>query len=146
MSSRNAIWLSSTNSISSPASLKSVWAASSVIAREPVIAVARHGGGRDRQQRAADAIAAGVHLAVWHHLIDRVERRHDAGGAIAIERKVAIGGGRIAPGHHEHGETALDQIAHQRIVRAQVEHVIFHDPCRHDQHRLGDTSLVVGLY
>ena len=50
------------NSISSPASVKSVCAASSVSDFEPLVAVARHGRGGDRQQRAAEAIADGVNL------------------------------------------------------------------------------------
>ena len=62
MSSRKASWLSLMNSVSSPASVKSVCAASSVTDCEPLVAVARHGGGRDREQRSAEAVADRVDL------------------------------------------------------------------------------------
>ncbi len=39
----------------------------------------------------------------------------------------------------------LDEITDERVLRPQVEHVIFHDPCRHDQERLGDHGLGRGL-
>ena len=65
-------------SVSSPASVKSVCAASSVMRLQALIAVAGHGGGGDREQRAAEAIADGMHLLVRHDGGDRIERRHDA--------------------------------------------------------------------
>ena len=84
---------------------------------EPVVIVARHGRGGDGEQRAADAIAGGMHLAVRHDGVDRVERRHHAFGAIGVEGDVAVLGGGIAPRHHEDGEAALDEIAHERVMR-----------------------------
>ena len=61
---------------------------------EPVVVVARHGRRRDGEQRAADAIAAGMNLAVGHDGIDGIERRHHAFGAIGVEGDVAVFGGR----------------------------------------------------
>ena len=108
---------------------------------EPVIVFARHGRRGDGEQRAADAIADSVDLLGGQDGIDGIERRHDAFSAIGVEGDVAVLRRRVPPGHHEHGEAALDQIAHQRIVRGQIEHVIFHDPGRDDQHRLGHDAL-----
>src|SRR5215472_7369223 len=49
----------------------------------------------------------------------------------------AIGGIGILPGDHEHGVPLLDEEAHQRISRREVENVVLHDPCWGDQDRLG---------
>ena len=68
---------------------------------------------------------------------DRIERSHRAEPAIIVQVKVAIGAVGIVPRDHEHGETLTGQPAHQRIVRAEIEDVVFHDPRRHDQHWLG---------
>ena len=39
----------------------------------------------------------------------------------------------------------IDQVTDQRVVGRQVQHVVLHDPGRHDQHRLG-TDLVGRRY
>ena len=62
MSSRKASWLSSMKSMSSPASVKSVCAAKQGDRGKPLVAVARHRRGGDREQRAAEAVADGVDL------------------------------------------------------------------------------------
>ncbi len=104
---------------------------------QPFIAVARHRCRGNRQQRAAQAIAGRVHLAVGHDRRHRVERRHDAELQIIVHGQIAVFRFRILPRDHEHREALVDQIAHQRVVRRQVEDVIFHDPGRHDQQRFG---------
>jgi hypothetical protein len=71
-------------------------------------------------------------LEVRHDRRDGIERRHDALRAIVIESDVVVGGCGVAPGHHEHREAAFDEIPHERIVWAQIEDAIFHDPGRHD--------------
>ena len=44
---------------------------------------------------------------------------------------------RVLPGDREDRVPCRHEIAHQRVLGRQVENVIFHDPGRHDQHRLG---------
>ena len=56
--------------------------------------------------------------------------------AIVVERDVAHLRAGIAPGDREHRVALTDQLADQRILRRQVQDVVFHDPGRHDQHRL----------
>ncbi len=65
-----------------------------------------------------------------------VERRHDAGVAIVLEAEFAIICARIAPGDHEDGEALRDEIADERILRRQIENIIFHDPSRNEKDRL----------
>ena len=43
---------------------------------KPLIAVARHRGGRDRQQRAAQAIGGRVHFAIGQHRVHGSKRAH----------------------------------------------------------------------
>src|SRR4029077_11014386 len=38
---------------------------------------------------------------------------------------------------HENCESLLGEVLHQRILRREIEDVIFHDPSRNDEHRLG---------
>ena len=69
--------------------------------------------------------------------LDGVERGHDAERAIVVHAEVAILRAGVLPRDHEHREALLGQIFHQRILRRQIEDVVFHDPGRHDQDRLG---------
>ena len=62
-SRRAAICSSSTNTLRSPAWVKSTCVVKKVARRDAVVALRRHVGERDREQRAADAIADGVDLA-----------------------------------------------------------------------------------
>ncbi len=55
---------SSTNTFRSPAWVKSTWAANKRRRRDPRVVLRRHIGERDRQQRAADAIADRVDLVL----------------------------------------------------------------------------------
>ncbi len=72
---------------------------------------------------------------------DGLQRGHDAGTPVIVQGKLAIFGGRIAPGDAEDGVALSDQIADERILRRQIEDVVLHDPGRHDQHRLGHDRL-----
>ena len=103
----------------SPASAKSVWAASRVRLAMRSSLVARHRRRRDRQDRAAEAIAAGMDLPVRHDRRDRVERGHHALPAIVVEAHVAVARVRVLPRHHEHGVAALDEPAHRASSAAR---------------------------
>ena len=109
--------------------------------RQSVVAVARHGGCGDGEDRAAQAIAAGVNLCAWGGGCNRVERRQNAEAAIIVEPEIAILRIRIAPGNHVDGEAALHEPADERVLRRQVQNVVFHDPGRRDQDRLGEDVL-----
>ena len=104
--------------------------------KAPVV-VAGHGCRHDRQQRAAKAIAAAMHPGRPGDRRHRCHRRQHAVAPIAVHPDVAIFGAGIAPRNCEHGEPCRDELADQRIVRRQVEHIIFHDPGGHEQHRFG---------
>jgi len=60
---------------------------------------------------------------------------------LIVHDEIAILGGRIAPGYAEDGMALSDEVADQRILRRQVEDVVFHNPGRDDQHRLGQHRL-----
>ena len=105
-------------------------------ARKPFIAVARHCSGGDGEQRAAQAVAGGVDLRAAADRGRRLDRRHRR-AAIVVEPGVAQVRSGIAPGHAEDAVPLFDEVADQRIVRRKVENIVFHDPRRHDQHRLG---------
>ena len=104
---------------------------------QPVIAIARHAGRRDRKHRAAQTIAVGMHLAPRNDRVDRLQRCHDATLAVILKRQVGLIGCRVAPGDAENRETLRDQMADQRILGREVKDVVFHDPGGHDQHRFG---------
>ncbi len=57
--------------------------------------------------------------------------------AIIVKGDLAVGGIGVAPRDHEHGEAFAREIFHQRVVGRQIEDIVFHDPGRHDQNRLG---------
>src|SRR6516162_11047818 len=76
-----------------------------------------------------------MHFLVRDDGGDRIERSHNAEHAIVIEPKIAILRAGILPGYHEDREALLRQVADQRVLRRQIENVIFHDPGRYDQHR-----------
>jgi hypothetical protein len=68
---------------------------------------------------------------------DSVERRHHTERAIILHAEIAIFRRRVLPGHHEDRVALLGEVFDKRIVRREVQDVVFHDPRRHDQHRLG---------
>ena len=110
------------------------------------VPVAGHRSGSDREHGAADAIAHRMNLAFRHDCRHRVERRHDAQLPVIFHRETAILGPRILPRDHEHGVALLGQVFDQRVMRAQVEDVVLHDPRGHDQHRFGMNLFVAGAY
>ena len=78
-----------------------------------------------------------MHLLSRHDRAHRIERGHDARAAIILERRLAHLGSGIAPRDREDGEPLADQMIDERVLGPQVEDVVFHDPGRHDQDRLG---------
>ncbi|MNK67103.1 hypothetical protein D3C87_864350 [compost metagenome] len=97
------------------------------------IAVARHRRGGDRQQGAAQAVAGRVHLRRARDADNGVERVHHAQLAVVFQRQLAVFFRGVFPGNHEHRVALAHQIAHQRIVRRQVEDIELHDPRGHEQ-------------
>ena len=84
--------------------------------RQPLVAVARHGGRRDRQDRAAEAVAAGMDAAAGKEAADLVQRRHHALGPIIVKCEIAVIRRRVAPADHEHHVAAPEQEFHQRVL------------------------------
>ena len=101
------------------------------------IGLARQIGRGDRQQRTAKAIADGVDFTVQNNRLDNLDRIEHANSQVILHAQIAVFRTGVVPRNHEHRMTAVDQVTHQRVVRRQIEYVIFHDPRRHDQHRLG---------
>src|SRR3546814_8785698 len=65
---------------------------------------------------------------------DGIQRRHHAEPAVIVEADIAVVVIGILPRDHEDGMAAIDQIFHQRVLRRQVEDVVFHDPGRSEEH------------
>ena len=90
---------------------------------------------RGGEQRAADAIAGGVHLHLAGDLFDHVHRGerallHVVGEGLLAERLVGID-----PRNHEHGDALVDAPLDVRLLRTEIENVKLVDPRRHDQQR-----------
>ena len=66
-------------------------------ARQPVIPIARHRGGGDRQKRAAQAIPVGMNLPLRTDLADHVKRSHDAADAVILKAQIGLLGSGVAP-------------------------------------------------
>ncbi len=81
--------------------------------------------------------ATGVDLLLGHDLANRVQRGHHPLAAVIIHAKVAMFFGRVDPTDAEDGKALVHQIANHRVMRAEVQDIIFHDPGGHDQDRLG---------
>ena len=102
---------------------------------------APQGGGRNRQEGTAQAIAHGVDAG---RAGARLHRRHGlqhAGAQVVLHLQVAVGGVRVAPRDDEHRMALADQVAHHRVLRRQIQDVVLHDARGHDQHRLGQHLL-----
>jgi hypothetical protein len=121
-------WLGLMNTDSSPGSLKSVCAASSV---------ALASGPSPSAAKAADAIAHRVNFPGRHDGRYGPHAVADSEAQIVVHAEAAIGRRGILPGNHEHAVSAPDQIIDHRVGRRQVEHVVLHDPRRDDEHGLG---------
>ena len=105
-------------------------------ALEARVAVARHRGRRDGEQCATEAIARGMDAAFRDQLPKprRAPPSHRAGDSPPCQGRRPAS--RILPGNHEHRIALRDEIADKRVLRRQIEDIIFHDPGRHDQDRL----------
>ena len=142
-----AICSSSTNTLRSPAWVKSTWLANKRGGRDALVALRRHVGERDGEQRAADAIADGVDLGLAGRLLDGVERGERALAHVVLEALVAELRVRIDPGDAEHREALVDAPFDEGLLRREIEHVELVDPGRHDQQRpLAARSAVDGAY
>ena len=97
----------------------------------------RHCGRSYREQDSAKAITCRVDFLVGDDGADRVKRGHDAQAPVIVQRQIAVLGRRVAPGNAKHRVSLLNEITDQRIVRREVQNVVFHDPGRHDQDRFG---------
>ena len=106
---------------------------------------APEGGCHDGQQRAAQAIARRMHARAGHDALDRVQRSAHAEVVVVVHAQVAVTLVGVLPGDREHRVALVDQVLDQRVVRRQVQHVVLHDPGRHDQHRLGMHGARAGL-
>ena len=104
---------------------------------EALVVITRHRRGAGGQQRATETIANAMDLAVRNDLADRVQRGHRTQRMIVLHAEVALVYSRILPGDHEDCEPLLEQIAHERVLGAEIEDVVLHDPGRHDQDGLG---------
>ena len=102
---------------------------------DPLVLGGRHVRQRAQQQRAADAVADCVHLALTTGLFDGVQRRQRALEHVVLEGFARQLGPRVDPGNHEHGVALLHPPADQRIFRLQVHHIELVDPRRHHQQR-----------
>jgi hypothetical protein len=94
-----------------------------------------HPGERARQQRAAQAIANGIDLALARRGLDPVQGRQDAVLHVVAEilgREILV---RIDPANHEDRMALRDRPFHEAVFGPQVEDIIFVDPGRHDQQR-----------
>ncbi|MFT3770568.1 MAG: hypothetical protein QM820_34510 [Minicystis sp.] len=90
---------------------------------------------RTRQERAAQAITDGGHLALPRGLLDRVERGQRPLGEVILEallRELLV---RVHPGDDEHREALGDGPAHEGVLGAEIDDVILVDPRRHDEQR-----------
>ena len=65
-------------------------------------------GERDREERAADAVADGVDLAFPGRAFDGIESGEDPVAEIVVEAALAMAFVGIDPGHHEHGVPLSD--------------------------------------
>ncbi len=88
-----------------------------------------------REQRAADAVADGVHLVRAAQFARRAHRRVHALGDVVVEAGVAHVRAGILPAGDVDVEALREQVAHQALFRLEVEHVELVDPRRHDHDR-----------
>ena len=123
------------NTPSSPASWKSSHGDEERRRLDPVVALRRHPGERAGEQRAAQAVADGVDLALAGRLLDRVERGEIALRHVVVEALLGEPLVRVDPADHEHGVALRHRPAHEAVLRPQVEDVELVDPGRHDQQR-----------
>ena len=93
----------------------------------------RHVGQGAGQQRAADAIADDVDLALTGRLFDRFERRQRTLDHVVVEALVGEGAVRVDPGDDENRVSLAHRPLDEGIILAQIQDVELVDPRRHDQ-------------
>ena len=94
----------------------------------------RHVTERGRQRDPAGARADGGHAAMAGDFARRFDARFDRVD-VPGQSPVAELCGRIAPRHHEHLESRIEQESHQTLLGRQVVDVVLVDLRRHDEHR-----------
>ena len=99
------------------------------------VALRCHVGDGSGEQRAAEAIADDIGLALAGRLLDRVERGQWPRTHVILEAFLGEPFVRVDPGNHEHGVTLLDRPADERVPRPQIENIELVDPGRDDQQR-----------
>ena len=124
------------NKVSSPASVKSVCAASSVRELKGESFCRAEIGGGHGQKRPAKAVADGVDLGVRDDGADRFQSLEHPQPEIIVQSQIPVMGRRVVPGDHEDRVATIDQVFDERIAGREVQNVVLHDPGRHDQHRL----------
>ena len=92
----------------------------------------RQGAG---EQRAAQAIADGVHLLLARRLPDGVQRSQDAVLHVVLKPLAGQAFVRVHPAHHEHGVALADRPPDEAVLGAEVQDVELVDPGRHYQQR-----------
>ena len=92
-------------------------------------------GQRDRQQRSADAIAHGRHVAFAGCLFNRVQRAIHALAHVALEILLGVAFVGIDPGHDKHRQPLRHRPAHEAFFGIEVEDIELVDPWRKYQQR-----------
>ncbi len=77
----------------------------------------------------------GLRLAVQG--ADGAQRIEHAQAQVVVHRQVAVGRVGVEPRQHVHRMPLPHQVAHEGVVRLQIEDVVLHDPRRHDQQGFG---------
>ena len=83
---------------------------------QALVPVTRHGGRGNRQERAAEAVADRVNLAVRHDGVDRIERGHHAELSVVVHPEIPVLCGRVLPGDDEHGEALVRQVPDEGVL------------------------------
>ena len=104
-------------------------------ALDAAVALGRHVGKGRSEQRAAEAIADDIGLALAGRLLDRVERGQWPLAHVILEAFLGEPLVRVDPGNHENRVALLDRPADERVPRPQIEDIELVDPGRDDQQR-----------
>ena len=139
--SRFSICCSSMKTPSSPGIEKSSSATKKVALVHAVVALRRHVPEGRAEQRAAEAVADRVDLALAGRLLDRVERGERAFEHVVLEVLAGEPRVRVHPRDDEHRVALLDRPPDERVLLAQIENVVLVDPGRNDEQRLPEDGL-----
>ena len=93
-------------------------------------------GRDDGQERAAKAVAHGVHTLGAAARLDGRQGFHDAQTQVILHAQLPVAGIGVAPRDDEHGVPLVHQVLDHGVVRRHVQDVVLHDARRHDEHGL----------